>query len=176
MDELRCSYCFGSLRLARDGAKFCSQRCGTYYRRRSLPRELTSRAKWIRHDDRKRPVCARTGRLVDVTDPRSWVSYKGARESQHGVGLGFVLSDDDDIACIDLDGVLGDGPVPAGVRKIIESTPDVFMVERSRSGEGLHVWFKTSDRFGSNRVENGIRVERYSRARYIAVTGLRLGL
>lgn len=176
MENNRCLYCWGSLRLAREGASFCSQKCGTYYRRRSLPRELTSRAKWVRHDAQKRPVCPRTGRLVDVTDPRAWCSYKVARESSHGVGMGFVLSDDDDIACIDLDGVLGDGPVPAGVRKIIESTTGVFMVERSRSGAGLHVWFRTDERLGSNRVEDGIRVERYSRARYIAVTGLRLGL
>lgn len=176
MDDRRCGYCFGSLRLVREGAEFCSQRCGTYYRRRSLPRELTSRAKWIRRDAQKRPVCPRTGRLVDVTDPRAWCTYKVARESQHGVGLGFVLSDDDDIACIDLDGVLGDGPIPFEVRRLVESTPDVFMVERSRSGAGLHVWFKTSERLGSNRVEGGLRVERYSQGRYIAVTGLRLGL
>lgn len=176
MDERRCGYCFGPLRLVREGAEFCSQRCGTYYRRRSLPRELTSRAKWIRHDARKRPLSARTGRLVDVTDPREWSTYREAKESPHGVGLGFVLSDDDDIACVDLDGVLTDQGVPVDVRRLIESTPDRFMVERSFSGRGLHVWFRTSERLGSNRVEGGIRVERYSRARYIAATGLRLGL
>lgn len=176
MDTPRCAFCFGPLGLVREGARFCSQRCGTYYRRRSLPRELTSRPRWVRHDARKRPVDAHTGRLVDVTDPGAWVPYRVAKDSTRGVGLGFVLSPEDDICCIDVGGALSDGLITPRVRGLVAATPDVFMVERSVSGVGIHIWHRGPSGPGTNRVEDGIRVERYSQGRYIAVTGLRLGL
>lgn len=176
MNPTRCAYCLGPLNIGRTDSKFCTSRCKTYFHRRSIPRELTSRAKWVRHDARKVPLNARTGRAEDFTQPAAWSTYREAKSSTRGVGLGFVLSADDDICCVDLDGVLDNGVLLPAAREIIESVPDKFMVEISRSLRGVHVWARGENAPGTNRVENGIRVERYHKGRYIAVTGLRLGL
>lgn len=176
MNSPRCAYCFGPLNLARAGAKFCSQKCGTYYRRRTLPKPLTMRDRWVVRDARKVPLDPRTGRYASVSDPSTWCTHKEAKASAHGVGLGFVLTADDDVACIDLDGVLVDGVLAPGVRDLIDATPDVFMVEASQSGRGVHVWHHGANGPGTNRVENDIRVERYTQGRYVAVTGLRMDL
>lgn len=176
MTSPRCAYCFGPLNLARAGAKFCSQKCGTYYRRRTLPKPLTLANRWVVRDARKRPLDARTGRYASVSDPLTWCSYKEAKASPYGVGIGFVLTADDDVSCVDLDGVLEDGVMVPGVRELIAGIPGVFMVEVSVSGKGLHVWHHGENGPGTNRDEGGIRVERYSQGRYLAVTGLRTDL
>lgn len=176
MTSPRCAYCSGPLNLARAGAKFCSQKCGTYYRRRTLPKALTLKDRWVTRNERKVPLDPRTGRYASVSDPSTWGTYKEAKASPHGVGLGFVLTGDDDISCIDLDGVLVDGVMAPGVRELIDATPDVFMVEISQSGRGLHLWAHGANGAGTKRTENGLSVERYSMGRYVAVTGLRADL
>lgn len=52
----------------------------------------------------------------------------------------------------------------------------VVWVERSMSGEGAHVFVLAPEGPGWRRVIEGVRVERYSRARFIAVTGVRFVL
>lgn len=93
-----------------------------------------------------------------------------ARASKVGHGLGFVLGEG--VGCIDLDGVLVDGGlVPAAV-DLLASLPKTW-VEISPSGKGLHVWGLLPEGPGRVMVRDGISVERYSRGRYITVTGRR---
>lgn len=121
-------------------------------------------------------MSASTGRAVDVTDSASWSPYKVAQASPHGDGLGFALSAEDDISCVDLDGALVDGVLSASARRVIEDLPGVFMVEVSPSGHGVHAWHRGPSGAGTNRVEGSIRVERYSQDRFLTVTGLRISL
>ncbi|MFC8531924.1 hypothetical protein [Nocardia sp. NPDC057227] len=83
----------------------------------------------------------------------------------HGVMLG------DGLACWDLDGVIGeDGRLhPDAVAVLAEVGDAALWVEVSLSGRGLHVFVRGDE--GPARV--GERVSYYSRARFIAVTGLR---
>lgn len=153
----------------RSDAKFCSQKCGTYWRRKlkKLPRQLTTRDRWVRYDHDKRPL-AIDGRPASSTDPRTWASHAEAVASSVGVGLGFVLGEG--IGCIDIDHCITDGVIDARALQLVADT-DHFYVEVSPSGEGLHIWHHAKEGRGTRRTENGLHVERYSVGRYITVTG-----
>lgn len=107
------------------------------------PRVLRDADRWVGWTEARRganstklPVCPSTGRIADVTDPRTWGSYRDAMGCAGG-RVGFVLTEDDDVSCIDLDDVLTeDGEALPGVLKLIAGTSGVFAVEISpvRSG------------------------------------------
>src|SRR5690606_14681874 len=98
-----CERCGTEVKVAGRGRtpRFCSGACRAAARRARprLPRELTARARWVRHD-RKRPI-TRDGRPASSTDPSTWSTYREAARSKAGDGLGFVLGDG--IACLDID-------------------------------------------------------------------------
>src|SRR5690606_1418508 len=98
-----CERCGERLAVAGRGRtrRYCSTRCrvAAHRARRRLPRELTERARWVRHD-RKVPITP-DGRPASATDPRTWSTYSEATRSKVGDGLGFVLGGG--IACLDID-------------------------------------------------------------------------
>lgn len=170
-----CIICGRDIHSKRVDAKFCSGRCRvSHHRSKAVPAELVAVPRWVRHDASKRPLTASSGRSASVVAPGTWASYQDARKSPHGVGLGFVLSGADDIACIDIDDCVTDGVVSPAALEVVRATPAVFWVELSPSKRGIHVWHHGPNAPGTNRVENGIRVERYSRGRYITFTGLKI--
>lgn len=159
---------------ARRDSRFCSSACRQRaYRARSrpLPKEMTGRARWVRHDARKRPLTA-TGRPASVTDSSTWSTYAEAARSPHGTGLGVVLGDG--LGCIDLDHCISDGVVAPWAQAIVDEWRGrAVLVEVSLSGSGLHIFAPMPEAPG-RRVRDGERsLETYSRARYIAVTGVR---
>lgn len=160
---------------ARRDARFCSSACrqGAYRQRsRPLPAEMTGTPRWIRRDANKVPLTV-FGGAASVTDPRTWAPFEKARKSRVGVGLGFVLGDG--IGCIDLDHAVKGGKVADWAKAIIdEHRSNAFLIERSMSGEGVHVFLPMAEGPG-RKIRDGVRnVEIYSRARYIAVTGDRI--
>ena len=167
MDK-KCERCGAGVATMRSGARFCSTRCRVAAhrsRRRRIPARMTSAPRWIRHDDRKRPLRL-DGRLASVTDPAVRSSYGEASTSSVGAGLGFILGDG--FGCYDLDHCRSDGRLADWAVEFIRSIPEpVIFMEVSRSGEGVHVFVEAEESKGS-RV--GL-VERYTRDRYIAVTG-----
>ena len=110
-----------------------------------------------------------TGAPAKSNDPTTWSDFATVSTSTVGVGIGFVLSDVDRIACVDLDDCLDARRRPVDwVVPILADLPPTF-VEVSPSGRGLHVWgFATIDR---GRRTAGIEV--YGSGRYITVTGRR---
>ncbi|MEU3528834.1 hypothetical protein AB0E62_34135 [Streptomyces sp. NPDC038707] len=109
------------------------------------------------------------GQPASSTAPRTWSSHRAAASSSAGAGLGFVLNGDG-IACVDLDHCLVGGKLADWARRLVDMAPGCW-VERSVSGDGLHIW-------GFGRLERGRRlsmdggsVELYADGRYIAVTG-----
>lgn len=73
------------------------------------------------------------------------------------------------LGCYDLDHV---SDVQA--RAFTATVPErVVYAERSMSGAGVHVFVEAAEGRGSRRVVDGLSVERYSRARFIRVTGRR---
>jgi primase-polymerase (primpol)-like protein len=141
-----------------------------------LPAELTTCDRWVRRSSTKVPLTI--GDMpASSTDPRTWSNYKDASASLAGVGLGFVLSDVDDVVCIDLDHCLNPltGRLAPWAAAIVRDAGTTY-VEVSPSGDGLHIWGHADVRQGRRiRRPDGTAVELYGTGRYIAMTGRRHG-
>jgi primase-polymerase (primpol)-like protein len=111
------------------------------------------------------------------TNPATWSSYKDAAASTAGVGSGFVLSDTDEIVCLDLDHCLDPltGRLAPWAAAVLRDAGATY-VEVSPSGDGLHIWGRADVRQGRRiRRPDGTAVEIYGTGRYITVTGRRHG-
>ncbi|WP_030962702.1 DNA primase [Streptomyces sp. NRRL S-378] len=175
-----CEHCAGPLAImARSHARTCSPRCRkalSRARATALPDELTTRDRWVRRSAEKVPLTT-AGKAASSTNARTWSSYADAAASTAGVGLGFVLSDVDDIACIDLDHCLNPltGRLAPWAAAILRDAGATY-VEVSPSGDGLHIWGRAAVRQGRRvRRPDGTAVEIYGTGRYIAMTGRRHG-
>ncbi|MCT2542352.1 DNA primase [Streptomyces atratus] len=176
-----CDWCGGDMPLAaRSHARTCSTRCRVALHRaakkNALPTELTTRDRWVRRSATKVPLTV-AGMAASSTDPRTWSSYKDAAASTVGAGLGFVLSDVDDIVCLDLDHCLNPltGRLAPWAEAILRDAGATY-VEVSPSGDGLHIWGRADVRHGRRiRRPDGTAVEIYGTGRYIAMTGRRYG-
>lgn len=141
---------------------YCSTRCrvAAHRERKRIPAELTGRKAWTRADG-KRPIRP-DGRAASSTDPRTWSSFA---DVQRGAGDGFGVMLGDGIGCYDLDHVTDDD-----ARRLIVSIPEpIIYTERSKSGDGVHVFVRTD-------AERGYRrrgIEFYPTSRFICVTGER---
>lgn len=171
-----CDSCSARIPLtASHRARFCSGACRQKaYRRRSkrgLPAEMTSRHRWVRHDENKVPMTL-FGGPASVVDPRTWTTYEKAAASSVGTGLGIVLGDG--LGCLDLDHCITGGRLAPWAREIVDAHRDAAVfIEESMSGTGLHIFLPMVEAKGS-RVRDGERnIETYSRERYMAVTGKR---
>ena len=71
------------------------------------------------------------------------------------------------IGCYDLDDVT-DEQARSFAASILEH---IIFAERSQSGRGVHLFIEAGESPGWRRVVDGVSVERYTRERYIAVTG-----
>lgn len=160
----KCEQCGLGMLLARTDARFCSTKCRVYWHRaaKRLPARLTSDARWVRADG-KRPIMV-GGRAASSTDPATWASFDAVRQSKVGDGHGVMLGGG--LGCYDLDHV-SDADLRDFVAGVVE--PIVF-VERSMSGNGFHVFIEAEESKGWKRGS----VERYTRERFIRVTGDRI--
>lgn len=79
--------------------------------------------------------------------------------------MGFMLGDG--IGCYDLDEVSD-----AAARRFLATVKEpIIFAERSQSGRGVHAFVEAPESRGWKRSILGVSVERYTRERYIAVTG-----
>ena len=169
--------------LPRVGARFCTPKCGTYYRRAAakrpiLPPEMTNSPRWMRWElvargsrDTKIPIML-NGRQASSTNGATWTNYTAAVQSELGNGLGFALGEG--IGCIDLDHCLIDGVVADWAQRILDLAPNTY-VEVSQSKTGLHIFGLLPEGPGRNIRRGDTAVEFYSVGRFIAVTGDRFG-
>jgi hypothetical protein len=82
-------------------------------------------------------------------------------------GLGYVLSPDDGVACVDLDHCIReDGTLEPWAAEIVVKLNSY--TERSPGGDGLHIWVIAHVSFSGRRHK---RVEIYASGRYMTVTG-----
>ena len=110
-------------------------------------------AQWInwRYEERdgeitKVPICPHTGELAAVDRPETWGTYdEAARASkEHGRdGVGFVFTEEDPYAGIDLDKCRDpeSGEIEEWARELIEHLDSY--TELSPSGSGVHVLLKS---------------------------------
>lgn len=172
MRERRCAECDGPMPvLARAHAVTCSPRCRQRRSRahRAVPAELRRRDRWVRRDAAKVPLTAGTGRPASSTDPATWASHAEAARSPHGLGLGYVLADGDDVVVLDLDHCLDSGELAPWAAEILAACPPTY-TEVSVSGTGLHIWGRGRLTRGRRiRRGDGAHIEAYSSGRYIAL-------
>ncbi|OMI34383.1 hypothetical protein SPAR_36406 [Streptomyces sparsogenes DSM 40356] len=114
-------------------------------------------------------VAAGKATVASSTAPDTWTTYRTATRSTAGAGLGFVLSAEDRLACIDLDHALADGELLPWAREIVDRLPRTY-IEVSPSGQGLHVWGYGEVGRGRRIRRGEVAVEVYDRERYICMT------
>lgn len=180
-----CAQCGSRLTLPETGGRPATY-CGTPCRMRAyrarkrverttvaIPVCMRNRERWIRHDDEKRPLTTH-GWYASVRRPSTWTTYARARDSEVGVGMGYVLGDG--IGCIDLDDVIdARGRLDDWAARYVDRFRDrAILVERSRSGRGVHIFLRMEEARGRKIREPGRKIEIYSWGRYIAVTGDRI--
>lgn len=170
-----CEHCAGPLPIMhRRDARFCSGRCrvAAHRARGRVPAALSGRARWVRRSSKKVPLTA-AGRAASSTDPATWCSYREARRSRVGAGLGFVVNGDG-ITCIDLDHCLDGDVVAPWAQEILNMLPPTW-IEVSASGDGLHVWGMADFKGGRKLRADGKKIEIYGDMRYFAITAVTFG-
>ncbi len=153
---------------ARQGRRpsHCSSACRqrAYRDRAKIPAALTSRARWVRRDG-KRPITV-NGSPASSTNRATWSTFREVQSSTAGDGFGVMMGDG--LACYDLDHCLNGETVADWARAAIFGiNVPILYVERSMSGDGLHIFVEASATHGFRR--DG--VEFYPSGRFIAVTG-----
>lgn len=139
--------------------------------------------KQILSDDpkpKKVPMSPKDGRLVRaaVNKPENWLSFVDAVSwYQRGLcsGIGFALSDDNGVCCIDIDDCRdADGNLNQTARDVLTLCKNSW-TEKSQSGKGIHIFLIDKDFHGEvGRKKDNVGVEVYCRDRYIAITGVRV--
>ena len=169
-ESLICSSCGGEFtRTSKQRPRFCSNACKQKaYRDRQklacLPlAEFRQQKRWVRASG-KRPVMV-DGSAASSTNPDTWASFA---EVQSGAGDGFgVVLDGSGLGCYDFDDCFNDGVLKPAVRDFIAGIAyPIVYVERSMSGNGLHVFVEAEKQRGFRR--DG--VEFYSWGRFIRMT------
>ena len=143
--------------------RFCGQTCRKRASRVVKAPFANDKRVWVRMVD-KRPVMV-CGSPASSDNPDTWLSFA---EVQAGTGNGFgVVLDGSGLGCYDFDNCFDGGVLKPAVRKFIAGIvyPIVY-VERSVSGNGLHVFVEAEKQRGFRR--DG--VEFYSWGRFIRTT------
>lgn len=141
-----------------------------------IPDEFKQYKNWIvwKYEDleaekpTKVPYCPHNGKHASVTEPATWSTFDLALsvlKSKNYSGLGFVLTEADPFACIDLDDSKGNG-VSLHRQMQIYSQFNTY-TERSPSGTGCHLWVQGRVKSGRKRSS----IEIYSQLRYMTMTG-----
>ena len=144
--------------------RFCSAACKqrSYRERRAGVKRLQalSVGRWVRAV-RKRPIMV-DGSAASSTNPATWASFA---EVQSGAGDGFgVVLDGSGLGCYDFDNCFDGDVLKPAVRDFIAGiTYPIVYVERSVSGNGLHVFVEAEKQRGFRR--DG--VEFYTWGRFI---------
>jgi hypothetical protein len=134
----------------------------------NIPEELRVLKQWVLWRDGKVPYQI-SGQLADVTNSNTWNTFEACfntfQMGQPTLGIGFVFSDNDPYAFIDLDNANGDAAILATHLKIAHEFDSYSEV--SPSGMGLHIIVKGKVPAGRRRS----KVEIYSSQRYATMTG-----
>lgn len=135
----------------------------------AIPNDLKYVSQWCVSAPDKSPYST-SGYNASVNNPSHWTDWYSASTVAAswgaGSGIGFIITEEDEFTCIDLD-VKDDTPPEriAHFENII-ATFDSY-TERSTSGKGYHIWVR--GKVGQGARRDGIEV--YSQQRFIICTG-----
>ena len=144
--------------------RFCGQRCRKRASRMVKAPFADDKRVWVRASG-KRPVMV-DGSAASSTNPATWASFAEVQKSNAGDGFGVVL-DGSGLGCYDFDDCFDGGVLKPAVREFIAGIDyPIVYVERSVSGNGLHVFVEAEKQRGFRR--DG--VEFYTWGRFIRMT------
>ena len=141
-----------------------------------IPNELTQLPQWVcwRYENdgagkpTKVPFQALTGDKASSTNPATWCDYASALAAcSHGwyAGVGFVLTEANNMTLLDLDDPGGDPVIAERHNKLIKMMNSY--TEWSPSGKGMHIIVRGRVQAGTHRHHLGM----FSTARYMTMTG-----
>jgi hypothetical protein len=147
----------------------------------AVPAELRGIARWVGWKARpkpngkldKLPCSPHTGSVGDAHDPASWGSFAQAVTAMRRYrldGIGIVLTGEDSLVGVDLDGCIDDAGIVAPWAQEIIAELDSY-TERSPSGRGLRLFAFGGLPPGRHKVGD---LEVYDDARFLTVTGHQL--
>lgn len=122
----------------------------------------------------KLPIDYSTGRVISAHDSAYWLGYdSAARFAQQfgdGHGVGFVITPESKVFCLDIDGCLQpDGQWSQQSRDLCAMFPGAA-IECSVSGRGLHIWGTYSGDMLPHGCKNeALGIELYTEKRFIAL-------
>lgn len=120
-----------------------------------------------------------TGHMASSVNPKHWSSYEDIIKNPTGFdGIGFVISKEYPLLCIDLDHVIKDGEITREDLQILVEAADTY-TELSPSGSGLHLILELDQHFtlltNKKTNEDGSAIEIYTENRYFTYTGNEFG-
>ena len=155
---------------------------------KNLPPVFRETANWVcwrfqEVDGKQKKIPTnRNGLPVSVTDPKNFMTFDNAlaalRDNNANLdGIGFAMTPETGLCCIDLDHCFTeDGQLLTHAWMVLKDIDPTY-VERSPSGQGLHVWTKAALPDGAGgrrfRTPDGAEVEAYAHGRYMTMTGNR---
>lgn len=147
----------------------------------TIPLALKERPQWVLWNSRERtdrsgetflskePVSA-NNRNISWKDKKNWKSFEQVKQEyeQGGFnGIGFVLSEDTPLLCVDLDNIEDLSKMGAELHYLTNHS----YTEVSPSGTGLHIWFKGTKPEGFTGTKKG-NVEIFGgQDKFVTVTG-----
>lgn len=111
-----------------------------------------------------------SGLNASTNKRNTWATFDDVRTAYNWnrfSGIGFMLTDDDDFTCIDIDDIEN---TDDDIKALIDQLKAVTYCEISPSGTGLHAWF-----IGSVPETVKRRIEIYPNKRYMTMTGHSIG-
>ena len=152
--------------------------------RASVPDEMKARPNWVvvktwwnaeKGKYNKRPVNCNSdkGEYAESDNPETWTTFDKALEyvREHGgTTVAYALDGKDNISCIDLDHCYDENGQSSALAKEVLSKCGKTYVEKSVSGNGLHIFGKTEGMDIRSFSKDG-DLEFYQKEHFIAMTG-----
>ena len=152
--------------------------------RAAVPDEMKARKNWVavktwwnaeKGKYNKRPVNCNSdkGEYAESDNPETWTTFDNALKylkEKGGTTIAYALDGKDNVSCIDLDRCYDENGQPSALAKEVLSKCGKTYVEKSISGNGLHIFGKTSGMDIRSFSKDG-DLEFYQKEHFIAMTG-----
>ena len=152
--------------------------------RTAVPDEMKKRPNWVvvktwwnaeKGKYNKRPVNCNSdkGEYAESDNPETWTTFDNALKylkEKGGTTVAYALDGKENISCIDLDHCYDENGQPSALAKEVLSKCGKTYVEKSVSGNGLHIFGKTSGMDIRTFSKDG-DLEFYQKEHFIAMTG-----
>ena len=152
--------------------------------RAAVPDEMKARPNWVvvktwwnaeKGKYNKRPVNCNSdkGEYAESDNPETWTTFDNALKylkEKGGTTIAYALDGKDNVSCIDLDHCYDENGQPSALAKEVLSKCGKTYVEKSVSGNGLHIFGKTSGMDIRTFSKDG-DLEFYQKEHFIAMTG-----